>query len=199
MFSPISQISTPSSPFLSLSSFISSFTCFHHFGVFNTTILFQLNLGLSMDSTAFIISLISTFPLHFLCFRFIPPNISYNSLSSLPSSIFTGLSSLTYLRSFSIPLSSPLSSRLSHFLSTTTVWSHFLLVSSLTNTVFLPSSFFLHSILTNLHITLLFTFFPTVCPPFLQVFLKVLTTWFLFPFLFPSLPHFHLHLIFISQ
>ena len=152
MFSPVSQISIPSSPFFSLSPpFISSFTPFHHFGIFNTTVLFQLKLGLSMDSTTFVISLISLSSsiTSSSISPFISPssiNLGYNSLTSLPSDVFHGLFSLNHL-----------------------------------------SSFLLHSNLTNIHIILLFPFIPTVSPPFLQVFLKVLTTW-LLSFHFSFLP-----------
>ena len=70
MFSPVSQNSKPSSIFFSLSPpFISSFTPFHHFEVFNPTVLFQLNLGLSMDSTTFVLSHFPHF-LHHLILNF---------------------------------------------------------------------------------------------------------------------------------
>ena len=87
MFSPVSQISNPYSPFFSLSlPFISSLTPFHHFGVFNPIILFQLNLGLSMDSTTFVISLLFlSLPqsphLQYLPSSFLPPSTLVLTLS----------------------------------------------------------------------------------------------------------------------
>ena len=112
MFSPVSQISIPSSPFFSLSPpFISSFTPFHRFGVFNTTTSLQLNLGLSMDSTNFVLSRFSLF-LHHLILNFFIFSLSFiylarNSLTSLPSSVFIGLPSLNTLLFLSILLHFP--------------------------------------------------------------------------------------------
>ena len=89
MFSLVSQISNPSSLFFSLSpSFISSFTPFHHFVVFKTTILFQLNLALSMDSTALLLS---------LSFHSLPPSPHLQYISSF----------LFHQFSFIITLSTP--------------------------------------------------------------------------------------------
>ena len=147
MFSPVSQISIPSFPFFSLSPpFISSFTPFHQFGVFNPTILFQLNLRLSMDSAAFIISLISlsssitssSISLHF----FFLHQLGGNALTSLPSDVFDGLSSLKSLFIpshflFSISLSFI---PLSLYILITTVFHLFPLPSSL---VSLPSLTFI--------------------------------------------------------
>ena len=113
MFSPVSQTSNPSSPFFSLSPpFISSFTPFHHFGVLIPTVLFQLNLGLSMDSATFVISfislsssIISSSIYSFISLSFI--NLAYNSLTSLPSDVFNGLSSLFQFSSFPLISSFP--------------------------------------------------------------------------------------------
>ena len=127
MFSPVSQISNASSPFFSLSPpFIYSFTPFHHFVVLIPTVLFQLNLGFSMDSTAFVLSLISLSSS--ITSSSISPfislssiNLHFNSLTSLPSDVFDGLSSLSSLfissHFLSFPLISLSLSSLSSFIS----------------------------------------------------------------------------------
>ena len=101
MFSPVSQISNPSFPFFSLSPpFISSFTLFRLFVIFSAIVLVQLNLGLSMDSTAFVFSLL---------FPFFPPSPHLQSLPSFllpPSTLFLTLSPPFHLMCFMVyPLS----------------------------------------------------------------------------------------------
>ena len=99
MFSPVSQISNPSSPFFPPSPFISSFTPSTILEFSISTVLFQLNLGLSMDSTTFVISLISS----------LPPSPHLQSLPSFllpPSTLVLSLSPPFHLMCFMVyPLS----------------------------------------------------------------------------------------------
>ena len=83
---------------------------FHSFRVFISTVLFQLNLGLSMDSTAFVFSLLISLSSSITSssiFPFISSSsidLGYNSLVFIPSDVFDGLSSLNSLHFFSFPL-----------------------------------------------------------------------------------------------
>ena len=103
MFSPVSQISNPSSPFFSLSPpFISSFIPFLNLRKYGKTILLQLNLGLSMDSISLLLSIISLLSpvatsIVYFSISFFSFSLNSNSLTSLPSDVFNGLSSLSSL------------------------------------------------------------------------------------------------------
>ena len=110
MFSPVLKLSNTSSLFFSLSlPFISSFTPFHFYGIFNPTVLFQLNLGLSMDSTTFVISHFSLF-LHHLIFNLslhflFPPSTLVTTLSLPFHLVCLMVYPLSQLSSFHFPFS----------------------------------------------------------------------------------------------
>ena len=129
-----------------------------------------------MDSKTFVFSFdlpSVVFSSHFL----LPLDLSSNGFSSLPSSVFTGLCSLTTLHSpfHSIIIPSfftPFTFYLDSIRINTLPSGFFSDLHSL-STLFISSSFHPHK--PSHHSP--FPLIPTVFPPFLQVFLKVLTIW----------------------
>ena len=129
-----------------------------------------------------------------------------NNLDSIESGVFNGLNQLQSLPSFLS--SSIISSSISPFISLSSINLGYNSLTSLPSDVFnglsslsalFISSHFLFSISLSFIVLFFHIFILTVSPPFLQVFLKVLTIWLLFHFISLSFPpSFFIHLFFIS-
>ena len=109
VFSSLTNLQFLFSLLLTLSSIHFFLHSFPSFLTFTETTLFQLNLGLSMDSTAFVLSIISLSSsiTSSSISPFISPSsihLGFNSLTSLPSDVFHGLSYLKSLHFLSFPL-----------------------------------------------------------------------------------------------